>query len=558
MTSELEPTFRDKLTMLKEQHFPLVEKSEIVAASYEMPNLGPWDMNFEGMPKFGKITVPVVLMATYIVIIYTAVRFELITGFWFDRLTAIAIVFGFLAVAGAMWILISLNTATFQHYKRVIDYIWRDLSGREPIRKGELRVKRIVQLWPMGKERLDRYAKMLESEFYVERVTDEPQIMALPQIGPKMEQALLAKGYDSLLKIARAKPEELDEIRGITKDMADTMIGSAKNLILEQLKQEEDKTDEELEKAAAQAIKDLTTVEKLSSTYRLNRLIHRVRGITSAPEMRDPVKEAINLKLEFIRIVGSLDSEFVYSLLECAGDLYVLVISRFSLTGGDDEERKKTFTEFRDHDMTQRTYVYQGTNTHGTWGVFTHLADYKYIQIPERKYLLAGKEERVKWAPIAFLNYSDGQAELDDEQIRKERFTPTGNDILQAELVYGASVAEKCLETIKLLTATVSRLKETINSIWREAMDWAKGVIAKAVEKILLEEKLRKEGGLRTWFTNLISNTAVKYVVYLLGLFGLYILFGFVVGQLFPQIQLWPWGGGEGGGGGSTPNPYNP
>ncbi len=57
MTSELEPTFSDKLRMYKERHFPLVERSEIIEASYQVPNLGPWDMNFEGMPKFGKIAV---------------------------------------------------------------------------------------------------------------------------------------------------------------------------------------------------------------------------------------------------------------------------------------------------------------------------------------------------------------------------------------------------------------------------------------------------------------------------------------------------------------------
>jgi hypothetical protein len=548
--------------MLKDRHFPLVEKSEIVAATYDIPNLGPWDMNFKGMPKFGKIAGVAFLGALYVVIIYGAAQWGVIEGFLLDRAIALAVVFGFGVIGCVMWIFISLNWGTFSRYKRVIDYVWRYLDGRG-VRKGEFRVKKITQIWPVAEARLDRQAKILESELYAERLTTKLQLIALPNVGPAVEKQLISIGLDSIVKVAQAKPEKIARIKGLTLDSADVMIMTARDLIIDSLELAQEKlddaTDEELEKEAAKAIEDVTEIEKLSSTYRLDRMIGKIRGIKKAPEMRDAIKEAISLKLEFIRIVRSLDSKFTYSVMECAGDLFVLVISRFSLTGGDDEEKQGGFVEFRDHALVQRTYVYQGTNERGTWGVFTHLADYKYIEVPQRKYLLAGKEEKVKFAPIAFLNYSDGQAELDDEQIREKRFTPEGTDVLQAELVYGASVAEKCLETIKLLTATVSRLKETIKSIWREAMDWAKGVIAKAVEKILLEEKLRKEAGLRSWITNLFSNQAVRLFVYLLGAFGLYMLIGFVVGQLFPQIQLWPWGGIDGGnGGGSSPDPYNP
>lgn len=557
MTSELEPSFMDKARMLKEKHFPLIEKSELVAATYEVPNLGPWDMNFKGMPKFGKIAGAAFFCSLIVVGTYGAAQWGFLTGLLLQRLIVVSIVLGFLVAAMVMWIFISLNWGTFSRYKRVIDYVWRSLA-RRPVRKGEFRVKRITQIWPMAQERLDRYASLLESELYQERVSEETQLIALPHVGSKMEKILQVAGYDSLIKIARASPEALAEIKGITDDKADIMIGAARNIIIESFDKAADEEDEELEAAAAEAIEDLTELEKLSSTYRLDRMITKIRGITKAPEIRDPIKEAINLKLEFIRIVRSLDSKFTYSIMECAGDLNVLVISRFSLTGGDDEAHEGGFVEFRDHPLVQRTYVYQGVNEHGTWGVFTHLADYKYIEVPERKFLLAGKEERVRYAPIAFLNYSDGQAEMDDEQIRKERWTPTGADILQAELVYGASVAEKSLETIKLLTQTVSRLKETIKSIWREAMDWAKGVIAKAVEKIVLEERLRREPGLRTWLTTLFSKSSVKYFVYLLGAIGLYILVAFVIGQIWPHIQLWPWGGEPAGGGGTTPDPYNP
>ena len=557
MTSELEPTFTDKLSMLKERHFPLVEKSEIVASTYEIPNLGPWDMNFQGMPKFGKIAGVLFLCALYVVGAYAAAQWGFVTGILLERMFAVGVVMGFGVIAGVMWIFISLNWGTFSRYKRVIDYVWRYLDGRG-VRKGEFRVKKITQLWPVAQERLDRQAELLEDEIYKERITDKVQLIALPNVGPSTEKALVAAGLDSVVKVARATSEELAKLKGITEDSADIMIGAARDLIVASFDKMEDKSDEELEEAAAEAIEDISEIEKLSSTYRLDRMVRSIRGISKAPEMRDPIKEAISLKLEFIRIVRSLDSRFTYSVMECAGDIFILVISRFSLTGGDDEEHKGGFVEFRDHALVQRTYVYQGVNERGTWGVFTHLADYKYIEVPQRKYLLAGKEEQVKFAPIAFLNYSDGQAELDDEQIRSKRFTPAGTDVLQAELVYGASVAEKCLETIKLLTATVSRLKETIGSIWREAMDWAKGVIAKAVEKILLEEKLRKEAGLRSWITNLFSNTAVKYFVYLMGIIGIYILIGFIVGQVFPHIQLWPWGIDPIDGGGTSPDPYNP
>ena len=558
MTSELEPSFTDKLSMLKDRHFPLVEKSEIVDATYEVPNLGPWDMNFSGMPKFGKIAGVTFLCALYVVVVYGIGQWRLVAGDILLRLQVFAIALGFCVIAAVMWIFISLNWGTFSRYKRVIDYIWRFLDGRG-VRKGEFRVKKITQLWPMGQERLDQYASVLESELYKERAPgEEIQLIALPGVGSSIEKALVAKGFDNMVKIANAKPSKLAEISGITEDKADIMIMSARDLVVATQEQKGEETDEELEKAAAEAIEDITELEKLSSTYRLDRMIRQIRGIAKAPEMRDPIKEAISLKLEFIRIVRSLDSKFTYSVMECAGDLYILVISRFSLTGGDDDERAGGFVEFRDHALVQRTYVYQGVNERGTWGVFTHLADYKYIEVPSARYLLAGKEEKVKYAPIAFLNYSDGQAEMDDEQIRKERFTPSGQDVLQAELVYGASVAEKGLETIKLLTATVSRLKETIGSIWREAMDWAKGVIAKAVEKILLEEKLRRGPGLKTYFANLFSNTAVRYFVYLMGLIGLYILVAFVIGQVFPNVQLWPWGGTPADNGGTSPDPYVP
>lgn len=556
MTSELEPSFLDKVNMLKQKHFPLVERSELVAATYEVPNLGPWDMNFQGMPKFGKIGIGVFLGALYVIAIYALSRLNILIGPLLERLWALAIVFGFAVVAMAMWILISLNWGTFSRYKRVIDYYWRSIDGR-PIRKGEFRVEKLTQIWPASGERLEREASRLEDELYQERVAETPQLLALPYIGPKTERLFCAAGFDTVVKVARAKPEELITIKGITKDNADVIIASAKDLITTIHKKKQQLDDDVLEQEAAKAVTDLTELEKLSSTYRLDRMISQIRGIKKAPEMRDPIKEAIDLKLEFIRIVRRLDSKFTYTIMQCAGDLYVLVISRFSLTGGDDAERQGGFVEHRDHSLTQRTYVFQGINEHGTWGIYTHLADYKYIEVPATPYLLSGKDEKVKFAPIAFLNYSDGQAELDDEQIRKERWTPTGEDILQGELVYGASVAEKCLENIKLLTQTVSRLKETIASIWREAMDWAKGVIAKAVEKILLEERLRKETGLKTWFVNLFSKTSVKYFVYLMGLIGLYIILAFALHQL-ANINLWPWTNPAEGGTPSTPGPYNP
>lgn len=555
MSSELEPSFTDKVGMLKERYFPFVERSEIVEATYEIPNLGPWDMNFQGMPKFFKIGGIAFLGGLYVLGIYAAGRWGLLTGMLYERLFAVAIAVGLFVVAMLMWIFISLNWGTFSRYKRVIDYIWRYLDGRS-VRKGEFRVERIVQIWPVSSERLERQAKRLEEELYQDRIADELQLLALPHVGPKTEKLLIVAGFDTVVKVARAKNDDLIQIKGITKDNADEMIASARGLITSIQKKKQDLDDDVLEQKAAEAIEDLTELEKLSSTYRLDRMISQIRGLKSTPDERDPVREAIDLKLEFIRIVRSLDSKFTYSIMECAGGLYILVISRFSLTGGDDADRQGGFVEFRDHSLIQRTYVYQGINEHGTWGVFTHLADYKYIEVPSTRYLLAGKEEKIKFAPICFLNYCDGQAELDDEQIRKVRWTPDGQDILQAELVYGASVAEKCLENIKLLTATVSRLKESIKTIWRDATDWAKGVIAKAVEKILLEEKWRKEAGLKTWLVSLLSKSSVKYLAYLMALFGLYIIFAFALHTVW-NINWWPWMN-PADGIPSKPDPYNP
>jgi len=558
MSSELQPSFSDKVELLREQHFPFVEKSELVEAVYEVPNLGPMDFYTAGVPKFRKVAGVMLLSALYIALVYAGWQ----TGFFLpgptlDRALVAAIVIGLLVTAGFMWIFISLNWGTFQRYVRVIDYRWRHID-RRPDRKGEFRVKRIVQLWPMAEKRLDRYAELLEDEIYKERLMPERQIVALPGVGPKTEASLKALGIDSLPKVARADPDVLVQIKGITPEIADMLIASARGIIQQDMERGQKLEDEKIEKKVAAGIEGLEEMEKLSSTYKLDRMIRHIRGITEPPEMRDPVREAISLKMEFVRIVRSLDSNFVYSIMECESNLYILVISRFSLTGGDDEENATGFVEFKDHSMTQRTFVWQGVNERATWGVFTHLADYKYLEIPSDKMMLLGKEERIKYAPICFLNYCDGQAEMDDEQIRKERRTPTGADILQAELIYGASVAEKGLEQIKLLTATVSRLKETISEIWREAMDWAKSVIAKAVEKILLEEKLRQGPGLKTWLVNLFSTRAVRMVVMLLGLVGLYLLVGYVVSVIWPHILWWPWNEMAPENGGASPEPYNP
>lgn len=563
MTSELEPGIQDKLMMLKERHFPFVEKSELVQATYEVPNLGPWDFNMKGMPKFGKIAAVVFLTALFCAAVYAISRFGVLSAFYMERLIAVGIVLGFLCIGAGMWIFISLNWGTFSRYKRVIDYVWRYMD-RRPVRKGEFRVKKITQIWPLGKERLERKAEEMTKEIYVERIAVERQLIALPGIGSKRELLFKEKGFETVSAVALAQPEQLTEIKGINADLADILIGAARQLIKDDLQAAEDDKDDA---AAALALPpdvddlldDEEEIEKLSSTHRLDRMVKKIKGVTMSPEARDAVKTAINLKFEFIRIVQGLDSQFTYSIMECEGPLYILVISRFSLTGGDDEEKRSGFVEFRDHSLTQRTYIYQGLNERATWGVFTHLADYKYLEIPSTDLMLAGKEERVKYAPIAFLNYSDGQAEMDDEQIRKDRWTPKGTDVLQAELVYGASVAEKGLETIKLLTSTVSRLKATISEIWREAQDWAKGVIAKAVEKIMLEERLRREPGLKTWLVNVFSSKGMRYFMYAVGVLGIYVLAAYAIGVIFPNVQLWPWGGGEPtGGDGTTPDPYDP
>ena len=537
---ELKPNFKEKIEILKKQYFPGVERSEVIDAIYELPNLGPMDFNFTGTPIFLKTYIAMILsgfglgMVALINFFYTKGTL-FITPYVMERINAGGILAGFGLVVCIMWIFISMNQGTFNDYTRVINFRWHPLD-RRPVKQGEFRVKRVVQIWPRDDNKLLKKAKELEKTMYEDMLLREKQLMALAGMTPELETRLKEKKLVKIDDIATAEIKTLTKISGINDDFASILIAQAK-LLMETPTEDEDE-DKKFDE-------DLTEMEKASSLYRMSRMLKKTQGFRDVPKARDIALEGITLRTEFIRIARSIDTEKVYTILECAGDLFILVISDYPLTGGDDDgDATNKQVEFKDHDWVQRTYVYQALNHHATWGEFVHLADYKYYQVPEAKARGVGKEAKVKHAPIAWLQNSDGQVERDVANITGSRLTPTQSDIHNAASSYEASLAEKLLERDKLLTQTISRMKEEAKQIWRDATDWAKNTIAKALEKLLLEEKYREGKG--KWNIKLFTNYMIRAFTIICVAFVVYLIFAMVVNGLAGTTFPLPWGGGGG------------
>jgi len=536
-------TFGEKLELYKKQKFPLVQRSELVDAITVIPNMGPFDFNVAGMPRFIKSWVILFLCGLYLMplaainVLYVNGEFFIPID-WLAKLNVVGLVVLLLVIVVGLWMFFSSTKGIFDRYKKVIDYIWRFLDGRGP-RKGEFRVERFWQLWPIVDDEVaDWEAEALEYEKELELADDGPQLMALPGMTPELEKNLKDKQITTVEQIATTEIKVLKKVRGINDDFASILIGTAKALI--EAKDEPEAQPEPTKRPDSDE-PDTGERKRTSSMYKIQLLLQEIPGLKSAPFAKDDVREGLQLRHEFLRIVRGLaqkQDDMVYTLMECAGGLNILVISRYPLTGGEDSRAKtKGNVEFRDHSWVQRTYMWQDVNTRATAAWFTQLAEFKCYTLPDEKARALGKEAKVQHCPIAFLNYSDGQAEDDDKNFRSARMNFKGDEALKAESVYNVNIAERFMERDKILTSTLARWKTSIKAIWREAMDFAKHTIAQAVNMVLLERKYRQPGRFG-WAVNIFSNKAVRYFFYIVALACIVL----VVSQF---LGLWsPTGGG--------------
>ena len=343
--TELQPSFREKLEIFKKQHFPMVERSEVIDAIYEVPNLGPMDFNTKGAPIFFK-TYVIMILAGFVAGGWLVLNLLFAQGRLFlepallERINVVGIASTFIFMSCIMWIIISMNKGTFNDYKRVIDFLWFHLD-RRPTKRGELRVKRIVQIWPRDKA-ADARTDELEKKMYKDLLIKEKQLLALAGMTPELEKRLTEAGIKNVADIATSEVSKLKKIKDINDDFASILIGQAKSLM-------ETPSDEDVEDTETDTI--LTEMEKASSLYRMKRMLKSVEGLKAVPKARDIAAEGISLRNEFLRLARSINTNKVYSILECAGDLFILVISDYPLTGGDDDgTATNKQVEFKDHD----------------------------------------------------------------------------------------------------------------------------------------------------------------------------------------------------------------
>ena len=551
MTETEKLTFRDRWELLKKQRLPLVERSELVDAIREIPNLGPFDFNLAGVPSFLKSYVLLFFMGMYLTPL-AAINVLYANGELFvplellGQLNLLGLAAVLVCISAGTWVAISMNKGAFG-YKKVINYFWRYLDRRAP-RQGEFRVNRFLQIWPLTDEEMAKLAS--EAEDYEKQMqeflAEDVQMMALPGMTPELEERLKKDGFITLKQVSVSKVEELKKVKGIDDDLASILIGTARGILTSKDREEEEDT-------TSTSVDDESMALPSSSLYRIRKMLKQTPGLKKAPVPKDDVKEGLDLRHEFLRLVRDLHKreptslKLVYTLMMCAGNLNILVISRYPLSGGEDsEESSRNKVEFRDHTLTQRTYIWQDENQRATVAWFTQLAEFKFYTIPDEKSRALGKESSVMHCPIAYLNMSDGQAEDDDRNFLRARMTFKGSETLQAETVYNVSIAEKFMERDKILTSTLARVNTSIKDIWRQAKEWAKNTIAEAVNMIFLERKYRQPG---RWggIVNLFSSKAVKYFLIFLSLVMLYLLVAYIFGLPYnPLGDIDP--GGTGGG----------
>lgn len=315
------------------------------------------------------------------------------------------------------------------------------------------------------------------------------------------------------------------------------------------------------------------TPKRLSSVQDMKRMVQDITPSDDSVKSQklepwDAAKAAQETENMARTLDQKLKEQFFIEELECAGDITLLTISEFPILEETSEEitdfsedieedDRRGYVEMRMHTMTQRTYVYQGLNRHATWAVFTVVGYFKYWVLGNRVLRLLGlKRARYRMCPIVFVSFSDGQAEILDDTFRAtlDRPVPSFGTVEGARAAYSYSMFESVLAENEELTSEVKRLEKQLEDVDRNVEKRVKQWVARIARNLRRTGEIGKEG-IGGMIVKLFSNNAVKMLVVVMALFGLYVLIAYLAMVLSGGQIMLPTPFGEGGGTGTETDP---
>ncbi len=242
-------------------------------------------------------------------------------------------------------------------------------------------------------------------------------------------------------------------------------------------------------------------------------------------ETKDEIKDIIALKRRFAELSEKIRLPFVVTMCKCdtkGGRIYPIFISQYSLFGGS-TSLDKSYVEFRDHTLAQRTWagIVSKDNVRAGVGEGVEIGMYKFYELIPDKLALAGKkEEGIKFAPMIFITASDAQAEkmMNDFRSNEIREGTVQQDLIDASVIYDNSIADELFESIKLIIARLKRKEKSEDEIRKDSVFDNKSMVYQGLEMALITQKAGKPG--RFSNINLFSHKSVKYLFYIIAVIG--------------------------------------
>lgn len=520
MDEERNIGFRDKMSLMLERHRPGKSKHALTGATYKLEDVGPFAVDLSGAPLHKKTTGLIGLILFYIIywFWYGWVNTSLIDYALLEQLTWGAFAGGMAVAIILISMLIDYHKGSFTPYKRILELRLRSLA-RKKLKRLELKVKDYAELYnPVTggywrslkeiKEELEDETKKSEMSETEKKLRTDSEAASLLDAKDAEKTALLAKVTELEDKF---KPVDLDG-----EEMPFYM----------------------LEGKRFHSVRDMAQIMEMAL------------GESEVIKTKDEVKDVLELKRRFASLAELIRLPFHATITVCdskGGRVYPLFLSEHALFGGSSSPG--SYVEFQEHTLAQRTWagIVSKENVRAGVGEGIDMGMFKFYElVPEEFALLGKKEEKMRFSPVIFVTASDAQAEkmMEDFRYNTVRESPVQQDLIDASVIYDSSVADELFEMLKLVVARLKR-KEKSEDERDDDMSWeSKDTIAKGLEKSLIVEKSGKGGIFRN--IHLLSNTAVKYLFYIICVVALVFLALYIL-HYYGGIDIgWLFGGGVG------------
>jgi hypothetical protein len=279
----------------------------------------------------------------------------------------------------------------------------------------------------------------------------------------------------------------------------------------------------------------------------LSEYLIKQKDSMTAEEIKTIANDAAELRTRFHHLCEEIELSYWVELLPLPKDNWVLVLSEYPLTAESaaQEGGSEMPAELSEHQFQQHTFIADGNVKDAMWGAFTILTSFVHYELPPRwRRLLPKWKPKMRVCPVLFVSSSDGQCEAAEREFRRTRLMPNVKEVFESVKAYQVSMLPELMDDVQMLTEQLDR-SERDKERYKKERDYD---VKKEVDYLLSKRErgvaVSRDKGLRV---SLFSSRAIRYLFYILALFGLLIII-YWLGTLILTVF-------SSGGGGVTTTP---